>query len=240
MPSIALIHTADLHNRLTPAKAQYLRRLREQHRALLLDSGDAVSAGNVYVRPRREQVLQLMNAAGYHAMGLGNREYFFRRGGMRRKIAGAQFALLAANLAPKGGTLEPIRRWVVLPHGGLRVGVFALMPAMIVPQTIAEAFSDMEFVEWPIAAREAMLTLKDEADVVVALSHLGRRQDILLAQQEPELAAILGGHDHAVRELEYVGPVPMSYVGAYGSHAAIITLEPDDARATERELVALP
>lgn len=34
------------------------------------------------------------------------------------------------------------------------------------------------------------------ADLVIALTHMRQPNDILLAQQVPEIDAVLGGHDH--------------------------------------------
>nr|MDQ3725432.1 hypothetical protein [Actinomycetota bacterium] len=57
------------------AAAERLRRLKEEHPgALLLDAGDAVSAGNLGFRPGGEPVLEAMTELGYAAMCLGNRE----------------------------------------------------------------------------------------------------------------------------------------------------------------------
>ena len=49
MATLTVLHTADLHNRLTRAAAERLKVLREEHSALLLDSGDALSVPNVLV-----------------------------------------------------------------------------------------------------------------------------------------------------------------------------------------------
>jgi 2',3'-cyclic-nucleotide 2'-phosphodiesterase (5'-nucleotidase family) len=240
MSRLQIIHTADLHGTLTQDRARRLRDLREQHGAVLLDSGDAISAGNVTFRRGPEPVLLQMNAAGYAAMALGNREYFFRRRFLLHKTAAAGFPLVCANLRAKQGDLRPILPSVVLDTPAGRLGVFGLMPTMIVPATVAEWFSDMVFVEWPIAAREVVTRLARETDLVVALSHRGWGDDQLLAQQEPELALILGGHEHAWEsDFRYAGHVPASYVGARGTHAALIGLDPEHPHEATRELIPL-
>jgi hypothetical protein len=52
---LALLHTSDAHNRWNEAFVNHLRALKAQHDALLLDSGDAIRAGNVAIplRPSR-------------------------------------------------------------------------------------------------------------------------------------------------------------------------------------------
>jgi hypothetical protein len=44
---LALLHTSDAHNRWSEAFVSHLRALKAQHDALLLDSGDAIRAGNI-------------------------------------------------------------------------------------------------------------------------------------------------------------------------------------------------
>lgn len=50
MPPLSLLHTSDLHNYIDLQMAGMLRHLRIEHGALLLDSGDAIWAGNVFVK----------------------------------------------------------------------------------------------------------------------------------------------------------------------------------------------
>jgi 5'-nucleotidase/UDP-sugar diphosphatase len=242
MAALKIIHTADLHGRLDERRAQALGFLKQQSGALLLDSGDAVSAPNIYVRRAGEPVLELMNRAGYDAMAVGNREYYFRKRGLLHKTARAQFPLLSANLLPRDGDLGHIRRWAVLETAGQRLGLFGLMPTMIKPGSWLEAFSDLRFVRWRSAAREAVEALRGQATWLVALSHLGLENDVRLAKICPELDLILGGHSHVTRpELVTEGAVPISHCGCYGRQAAVMDLEREAAGSTriERRLVDL-
>ncbi len=222
--ALTIIHTSDLHGRLDRQGAEALGFLRERSGALLLDSGDAIGAGNIYVRPR-EPVLDLMNAAGYHAMAMGNREFFFRKSGLLRKTRWAAFPVLSANVLALRGDLGHVVRWTVLRSGSERVGVFGLTPTMIRPGSLPERFSDLRFIAWEGAAREAVRALRDDADWLVALSHRGMEDDLALAELCPEIDAILGGHDHA-RDGRQVGPGPtmISHPGDHARSAAVIRL----------------
>jgi 2',3'-cyclic-nucleotide 2'-phosphodiesterase (5'-nucleotidase family) len=235
-----ILHTADLHNALSESRAQWLRALREEHGAVLLDAGDAISAGNVTFRRRPESAIERMNRAGYDGMALGNREYFFRRRILLHKTAPAEFPVVCANLRAKWGELGHVVPWAVLDRPEGRVGVFGLMPTMIAPGSVAEWFSDMAFVDWPVAAREAVLKLRGECEVVIALSHRGWADDQLLAHQEPELSLILGAHEHICEEeLRWVGDVPVSYVGSHASHVGLISLDTQRPHEARRELVTM-
>ena len=97
--TVTIFHTADLHNRLTPAAARQLAELKHQHPgSLLLDAGDAVAAWNLTYRLRGEPILRIMAEVGYSAMAMGNRESHPFRNALARKLRDASFPVLAANI----------------------------------------------------------------------------------------------------------------------------------------------
>jgi 2',3'-cyclic-nucleotide 2'-phosphodiesterase (5'-nucleotidase family) len=223
--ALTIIHTSDLHDRLDDTRAEALGFLRESAHALLLDSGDAVGAGNVYVRAR-EPIIERMNSAGYHAMAVGNREYFFRRRGMLAKTGEAEFPVLTTNLVPCEGDFGHLRRWTTLSVGDETIGLFGLTPTMIRPGHLFERLSDLRFITWEAAAREAVERLRDDVDWLIGLSHRGFEDDLALARACPEIDLILGGHSHDALERR-VGarPTLLSHPGHHARTAAVIRAE---------------
>ncbi|HUS79760.1 MAG TPA: metallophosphoesterase [Armatimonadota bacterium] len=224
MARLRIIHTSDLHNRLEREGAEALAFLRETTGALLLDSGDAVGAGNIWVR-RAEPILELMNLAGYHAMAVGNREFYFRKRGLLHKTAAAKFAVLSANLRAREGDLGHIRPWTVLEAGGLRVGVFGLTREMIAPGCWLGCFSDVRFVPWREAVTEAIEALRERVDLLVALSHLGTRRERALAAEFAGVDLILGGHAHDDLEERAASGTVISHPGHHGTRAVLLEIE---------------
>jgi 2',3'-cyclic-nucleotide 2'-phosphodiesterase (5'-nucleotidase family) len=196
MAHLRVLLTADLHGRLTREQARRLAEARRDYGALLLDAGDALTAPNVLVWPWDEPILRPMNEAGYAAMTLGNREFFFRRRGLERKTRPARCLVLAANLRSREGrqALQPYGL-VESPEGDL-VGIIGLAREMIAPGSATEAFSDLRFVPWQEAAQGTAERLRPAVAWLVALSHLGRAADEELARLCPELDLVLGGHSH--------------------------------------------
>ena len=243
MATLTVLHTADLHNRLSEAAAQRLRALREQHTALLLDSGDALSVPNVWVPLCRPVVLARMNHAGYAAMAVGNREYFFRRGPLIREMAPAQFHILTANLRAAGGDLHPIKPWVIVssPQGD-KVGIFGLTPTMIRPGSWGEIFSDMRFVPWQQAAAEAVEAVQSQVQWLIALSHLTWEESVHLAETFAGIDLVLSGHSHpAEPQIRQVGTVTVCCAPPYGQ--AVVKLEasrPARPSQFESETIPLP
>jgi 2',3'-cyclic-nucleotide 2'-phosphodiesterase (5'-nucleotidase family) len=224
---LCLVHTADLHNHLTRARAEQLRDLKATRQALLLDCGDAIAAPNIVAFPWPEPAIGLMNVAGYDAMCLGNREYAWYRRGLLGKTRQARFPVLAANLqAPPGTDLGPLRRWaVVTAPGGVRVGLLGLTQVMIRPGSALARVAAGRFTDQVSAAREAVAALRPDADVLVALTHYGHGQEAELAAACPELDAILCGHWHVDRpSLEMVGRTALARTFHHGRGASILTL----------------
>jgi len=242
MPELRIIHTSDFHDRLTPAIAARLRALKEEHHALLIDTGDAIRAPNVALLPWREGAIHLMYEAGYDAMGLGNREYFFRAHGMGWKTGHARFPRVSSNLRAVRGALPGITPSAVLTApSGLRVGLLALMPTMIEPGHWFERLSDTRFVRWQDGAREVVAGLRGQCDLLAALFHRPAEEVEELAALCPEIGLILAGHAHrqpGELELTATGAL-VSYAGERATCAHLIGLRLPDKTVTMDELISL-
>ena len=78
MPDLTILHTNDLHGKLSDRAAERIAREKASFvNCLLLDAGDAVSSGNVYYRPGGEPVLARMSDLGYDAMALATGSSIF-------------------------------------------------------------------------------------------------------------------------------------------------------------------
>ncbi len=225
-----VIHTNDFHNKLTAEKATALRRLKYETNALLVDAGDAVSAGNITFH-YTEPIYELMNSAGYDAMTLGNREFHFSRAGLQSKVRQAQFPVLCANLYSVSGDAPPVKSHALLEVGGCKVAVFGLTVAMITEKMKVRHASPFRFASPLKCARELVTELRhnEKPDVVILLSHCGLRTDKEIAQQVPGIDMIVGGHTHSVlEEGERVGDCMVVQAGSFARFAGIVDVEVGD------------
>jgi len=232
MTTLHILHTNDFHNHLSAQQAQAIREAKaELENVLLLDAGDAVSAGNIGVRPGGEPILTLMSETGYDAMTMGNREFHVADSLLRLKIGKAAFPILCANMRwreNRGETLPTVPNLVKTLPNGLRVGIFGVTIPMVTPRMTARLVSAFVFDDPVIIAREQISALRAETDVVIALTHIGLREDERLAAACPELDLIIGGHSHAVlEEPKIVNGVPIVQAGWFGHHLGRMTLEWD-------------
>jgi len=194
---VVVFHTSDLHGRLSGEAAERIRALKESAPgSLLLDSGDAVSAGNVGVRLFGEPVLRAMGEIGYHAMAMGNREFHPWPLMFRHKLKDLRFPLLCANLRPpRPGPV--VSHQVFSLSEGSSAAVFGLCVPMIPDGHWARWISPYRFEDPIETAGRLVQGLRKEAHLVIALTHLGMEQDRMLAELVPGIDLILGGHDHA-------------------------------------------
>jgi len=227
---LSIFHTNDFHNALTPQKAARLRTLKsERPNSLLLDAGDAIWAGNIYVRPFGEPVLRFMSEAGYDAMAVGNREFHFSRSGFRKKIAWARFPVLCANVrARKPGAPLPVTPWVEKTVAGVRVAIFGLTIPMITERSLSARVSSYVFDDPIEVAAKLAPELRDGHDVVIALTHIGLRQDRRLAAEVAGIDVIVGGHTHARLETpEMVGSTAIVQAGCRARHVGRVEILTD-------------
>jgi len=221
---VLLLHTNDIHSRLEQAAriATYIddqRRAFGGSRTLVLDIGDHMDR----MRPETEGSggevnIALLAAARYDAVTLGNNEGLtYTADVLARAYESAAFPVLCANLTRSGDGLPP--EWLapsrLIEKNGIRFGLIGL----------TAPFDEFyRLLGWragdPFAAAAAEAAkLRTQADVVVALSHLGLNSDKRMAAEVPGIDLILGGHTHHLLEEPLViGTTTICAAGKFGEH----------------------
>jgi len=230
--TIHILHTNDFHNHLTDSQAAFIADTKNGLRdVLLLDSGDAVGAGNVGVKPLGEPILIRMSETGYDAMTMGNREFHVAETLLKHKIARAQFPILCANIRwniDQGDGL-PVQPFIIKgTSSGIRVGVIGVTVPMVTPRMAARVVSAFVFDDAADTVKRLIPEVKPQVDMLVALTHIGIREDERLAAACPELDLIIGGHTHVVlKEPQLFNGVPIVQAGWYGRYLGHVTADFD-------------
>jgi len=166
--------------------------------------------------------LRLMSEVGYDAMCVGNREFHPIPALFRHKVRDAAFPLLSANL--KGG-FSPTLPYIVREVRGFgRVAVVGISVPMHGKLHPAAWLTGVYFDDPIRAAQEAVFEARSKAEVVILLTHVGLKVDMLLAAYaNPDL--ILGGHSHRVldRPLRF-GNTWIVHSGFHGRTASLVTV----------------
>jgi 2',3'-cyclic-nucleotide 2'-phosphodiesterase (5'-nucleotidase family) len=113
---------------------------------------------------------------------------------------------------------------------------------MIQPGHLFERLSNVRFLAWEAAAREAVERLREHVDWLIALSHRGVEDDRILVEICPEVDLVLGGHSHGEAFAEYGRqPTLISHAGCHAHRAAVIKAERsvDGRKSYESQLVEI-
>jgi 2',3'-cyclic-nucleotide 2'-phosphodiesterase (5'-nucleotidase family) len=162
---------------------------------------------------------------GYDAMALGGMDFRMGLDVLREQILAADYAVLSANtLDPQTGDWFD-KPYVILERGGHRIALIGLTDPQIAVEVTG---GEVEVAEPVSTLMEVVAQVKDEADVIIVLSHLGMAFDLNLRQVVPEVDVIVSGKDKEVYDppLEAGGVLIVS-AGSRGEYVGRVDLEFD-------------
>ncbi len=224
---IRIYHTSDLHDRR--GIVSRLRALREQNPGLLFDCGDSLR-GSQTVYYRNEPIVAEIDAAGYDAQAIGNREFHYLFPLLRARAARMGHPLVCTNLIDVKGRPLPFVPSLVLERGGVRIHILGALVMQYPAGSPWERIFGWRFLDPWDAIGPYARTVPD-GDLLVVLSHVGLKLDRKLAQRVPRIDLLLGGHSHdTLIEPEYAGGVPIVHAGPYGRYVSRSELAFDASR----------
>jgi 2',3'-cyclic-nucleotide 2'-phosphodiesterase (5'-nucleotidase family) len=104
---------------------------------------------------------------------------------------------------------------------GVRIGIAAAMIEMVTPRMKTQAASAYLWDPAVPTLRVLGAELRTEVDLLIALTHIGHRRDVELAQ-DGLFDVILGGHSHTVlEEPERVGKTWVCQGGSHGRFVGV-------------------
>ena len=171
-----------------------------------------------------DPMMRAMNLLGYDAMTVGNHEYNAGLANLAKARDDAKFPWLSANTTvARSGAEREFAPYIVKTVGGVKVAVIGITTPVIPIWERAENLGAYRFTSPVDAVREALAKLRrdERPDIVVVAAHsgLGRNpqtgaaeepsENVVyqLAEQMPDLDAIVFGHSHQQLEGLLVGKV---------------------------------
>lgn len=207
-----ILHSNDVHGALDgyACIAGLADDLREEGaEVLIVDDGD-FSQGTIYVSLNKgKAAIDMMNAAGYDVVGLGNHEFDFGYDQLMENLKEAKFQTICANVTLNGELILPATT-VIETESGLKLGFLGIDT----PETATKVNPGMiqgvwfsPFQELYDAGQAAVDALRaQDVDLVIALTHLGiddesapngyRSSDFL--QHVSGIDFVIDGHSHTV------------------------------------------
>jgi 5'-nucleotidase len=238
---LTFLHTNDLHGRVVSGKefeddsrgglaraATLVRELKTQlPHVLFVDSGDLIHGSPVEFLSRGRSMIEAMNAAGVDVSCPGNHEFDWGQDAAGDAMKLARFPWVSANIVERdtGLPFPPLQPYRIMDAGGVKVAFFGLTTLETVDLEWPPFLSRIRFLD-PIQTAKALVPqLRQQADLVVLLSHLGAAQDELLAAQVPGIDLILGSHSHTtLRQRVEVNGTIIAQTGYYGQNLGRVDL----------------
>ncbi len=266
--SLGILHINDMHSRVdqisrfnsncSPSDAEdnncfggsarlatAIREYRAAHEAdgravLTLDAGDQSQGTLYYTTYGGRAEVQMMNAIGFDAMGIGNHEFNRGAESLARMIEEAEFPFVAGNIqltddSPLAGRIAP---HLVLERGGEQIGILGVTtPDTVFLSSPGDTVSFQNEIEH---LREGVAELQERGVTkILVLSHVGFGRDQQIAAEVDGLSAIIGGHSHTLMSntqdgaIEYAGliespsgrAVPIVQAFAFSRYLGNLTLE---------------
>ncbi len=236
-----IYHTSDLHDHRHIAAG--LRAQRAQKPGFLFDCGDSLR-GSQTIYHRKEPIIAELDAAGYDAQAMGNREFHYLYRVLRARARAMKHPLLCSNLIDLRRRPLPFDSALVFndSHSGGTLHVAALLVPQYEPGSLWERFFGWRFLD-PIQTVMAYAGDVPHGDALIVLSHIGLSRDRELAAAVPRIDLILGGHSHdTLTQPEVIGSTPIVHAGPYGAFVSRSELEfePIRQRWTMRDFKLLP
>jgi 5'-nucleotidase / UDP-sugar diphosphatase len=207
---LTLLHVNDSHGRLEPhnfngaSRGGYarLKTAVDEIRAsggadavLLIHAGDVFSKGDdLTQRTLGAANVALMNYLKFDIWTPGNGEFYDGLPNLRARIKQANFDVITSNVALPDRSATVGKPSVVRTVAGVRVGFMGMC-------TVRKRHESNKklVVGSPVeTAKKLVPQLRKQADVVVAVNHIGFFGDVRLAGSVGGIDVIIGGHSHTV------------------------------------------
>ena len=242
-----ILHSNDVHGAIdgyaymTALKQKFLDAGASD--VLLVDAGD-FSQGTPYVSVTKgAAAIEMMNAAGYDVVTLGNHEFDFGYTQLMENLKSAEFTTLCCNvyLDETGETILP-GSTVVETAGGLKIGFIGVETPETATKVNPGLITEINFATFDdlyAAAQMAADEIKDDCDILIALTHLGmepegalngyRSADLLDHMTGVDFA--IDGHAHYVMTSTYDGK-PIQSTGTKFAYVGVVVID-NETKAIE-------
>ena len=177
--------------------AAIIKRIKAKNRnTLVLFSGDDLM-GRYFHTFFGRAIYSLFNDAGLDVYALGNHEFDNGCKALVQALKYAKFDILCSDLSVEHTALGHIcKPYAIKNIGGVRVGIFSLMTTKL--KDIS--FTKKVKVKYDnvFAAKKLVRILKSRGvNLIIALTHIGYKQDGYVASKVKGIDIIFGGHSHS-------------------------------------------
>ncbi len=252
---VVILYTNDVHTYIdNPLSYDVLAGLKQaleaeygQGNVLLVDAGDHIQGTAYGSMDKGSTITALMNAAGYDLATLGNHEFDYGMTGALAAVEAADFPYVSCNFRHTDGTtvLDAYRTFEV---GGWEIAFVGITTPESFTKSTPAYFQDEagnyiydilggeDGTALYTAVQSAIDAAAKEADLVIALGHLGDEQSsqpwtsVETIANTSGLATFIDGHSHSVVEGDVVmdkngDPVVLTQTGEYFGSIGMMVID---------------
>lgn len=208
-------------------RASFIKSVREQRQnVLLVDSGDSLlhlqQIGNL---EQGKLLVQAFNKLGYDAVALGGMDFRMGLDVLREQIAVADFPVLSINAFDPQTKQFFDQDYTTINMHGHHIALIGLTDTKMAREVTAGEVILLEPVQSLV---DLVDLIKDQADIIIVLSHLGAQFDLNLGLVAPSIDVVVSGLDKQV----YTAPVETNdylivSAGSRGEYIGQLDLEFD-------------
>jgi 5'-nucleotidase len=195
----------------------YSQLKKENPSSFVISAGDDLMNKFFHVY-KGKAIFSLMSDAGYELYAFGNHEFDKGSDILSQALDKTSFTSICSDLNVSNSALKgKCTSYVIKEVDGVKVGFFSMMTEGLLMVTSEKK---VKFLSKNIETSKKMITLLKSkgANVIVLISHIGYKNDVLLAKQVKGIDLIFGGHSHHyVKTIHHVGKTSIVNGGEQGS-----------------------
>lgn len=224
---LRILHTNDIHSRFENY-ANIVSRIRElrDDNTIILDAGDF----NDFMRleligTKGRAGIELLDSAGYDAITIGNNETFQGIDMLAGMASNDMVPFLSCNIGRIEHTpIEGVKRSVIIDRAGLRILIIGASPQL----KVFYEMSGIELLNYKEEISKELSDNKGRYDISILLSHLGLKEDRVIAETIAGIDIIIDGHSHVLmKEPEVIRNTIIHQSGSFGEHLGVLDVEYD-------------
>jgi 2',3'-cyclic-nucleotide 2'-phosphodiesterase (5'-nucleotidase family) len=204
-----------------------------------------------------------MNQIGYDALTIGNHEFDINNKDLLEALKMAEFPILSCNIINKetGELVDFAKPYVVIEKMGIRFGIIGLTTTDTELMSFPDNIAGIDFVDEKQALRKWIPIVREKADIIILLGHMGLPYDPPsmyeyrygkdinktsderrwgwdvqeIAHEVEGIDLIIGGHMHKGFPTPWADPLTHTLCMqgyAYGSNLNVLTLKIDKETKT--------
>ena len=204
---LTIFHINDQHGQIENfSKIKYLVDEEKKQTNVILVCGGDIFSGNPIVDNHPQKgfpMIDLMNAVGFDVSTIGNHEFDYGELILNDRISQSKFSWICANVNTINSSIVQPKAYKSIDINGIKITFLGLVETNgkendIIPSTHPWRVKNLTFEKYQHHITQySNLKETEQADLLIALTHLGASADYNIAENFPYFDMIIGGHSHS-------------------------------------------